>query len=152
MQREATTRSAELGLGELCVAPAALCADGSVEARAGALVRGARRRPPTDVPTPFLLAFGWLAVEEGDPGRAAELVATAELYDASTHIGLTFLLSKLEGWTEENWDHSRDRAIGRYLSDDHHRVAKRGTAVLADEVERWEHILQRTGASTLDPE
>ncbi len=150
VQREVASRSPELGLAQLCVAPAALCGDRPVEARAADLVAGARRRPPTDVPTPFLLAFAWLAVEDGDSVRAAELVATAELYDASTHIGLTFLLSKLEGWTDDSWDRSRDRAIGRFLSEDHHRVAKQGTAVLAAEVERWEHILRRTGATTLD--
>lgn len=147
LQREVDAQRPELGLAELCAAPAALCTDGSIEERAADLVAKAHRRPSADIPTPFLLAFGWLAVEEGDDARAAELVAKAELYDASTHIGLTFLLAKLEGWTEENWDRSRDRSIGVYLSDDHHRMAKEGSAVLADEVERWERRLQRMPAT-----
>ena len=111
---------------ELCVAPASLCGDRSVEERAAELVAGARRRPSADVPTPFLLAFAWLAVEEGDHTLAAELASKAELYDASTHVGLTHLLARLEGWTEENWDQRRDHAIARYLGDDHERTGQAG--------------------------
>jgi hypothetical protein len=144
LQCEVGGQRQELGLAELCAAPGALCTEGSIDERAAALVAKARRRPSADVPSPYLLAFAWLAVEDGDHARAAELVATAELYDASTHIGLTFLLAKLESWTEENWDRRRDRAIGVYLSDDHDRMAKQGSAALADEVERWERRLQRT--------
>ena len=60
----------ELGFAELSAAPAVLCSDLSVEERAAELVALARRRPSIDAPTPFLLSFAWLAMEEGDHDRA----------------------------------------------------------------------------------
>ena len=125
----------------LCAAPAALCADLPIEARAAQLVTSARRRPPTDVPTPFLLAFGWIAIETGEPDRAAELVATAELYDSSTLVGLIYLLATLGCWSDDDWTAQRKGAIARYLAPEHEAAAKRGVATLAEEVERWERRL-----------
>ena len=145
LRRGIAARNQDLGLAQLCVAPAALCGDRSVEERAAELVAGARRRPSADVATPFLLAFAWLAIEQGDHARAADLASKAELYDASTHVGLTHLLARLGGWTEESWDQCRDRAIAGYLSDDHEPLAKQGAAALGVEVERWEHRLLHAG-------
>ena len=55
----------------------------------------ARLRPVGDVATPYLLAFGWLAVERGELDRARELARVAELYDSSTHVALIHLLAVL---------------------------------------------------------
>lgn len=128
----------ELGLAELCAAPGVLCAARSIDERTALLVASARRRPSMDVPTPYLLAFAWLAVERGDDARAHRLVATAELYDASTHLALMHLLARLDGWKDETWERERDVAIGRYLSPHHEAAAAQGIAVLVDEVAEWE--------------
>lgn len=140
---EVGTQRQELGVAELCAAPGALCSDGSIEERAGRLVASARRRPSTDVPTPFLLAFAWLAVEDGEAARAAELAARAEIYDSSTIIALLYLLATLQGWSADSWARNRDATIGWYLSPDHEPAAKEGFATLASEVERWDRRLSR---------
>ena len=128
----------ELGLTEFCAAPGVLCAGGSIEERTALLVASARRRPSMDVPTPYLLAFAWLAVERGDDARARRLVATAELYDASTHVALMHLLARLDGWKDDSWARERDAAIMKYLGPHHEAAAAQGVAVLVDEVAEWE--------------
>ncbi len=133
----------ELGVAELCAAPGALCSSGSIEERARRLVASARRRPSTDVPTPFLLAFAWLAVEEGDPARAAELAARAEIYDSSTNIAVLYLLATLQGWSDDSWARECDAVLARYLGPGHEPAAKEGFATLAAEVERWSRRLSR---------
>jgi predicted ATPase/class 3 adenylate cyclase/DNA-binding SARP family transcriptional activator len=137
----AAGQSQDLGLAELCAAPAALAADGSIEERAALLVAAARRRPTADVTTPFLLAFGWLAVERDDVGHAAELVACAEIYDSSTHVALIYLLARVRGWTDESWRTDCDAAIAQYLGPDHEAAARRGPEVLNLEVDAWEQRL-----------
>jgi predicted ATPase/class 3 adenylate cyclase len=127
----------ELGLAELCAAPAAIAGHRPLEDRAAALVSSARRRPTTDVPTPYLLAFAWLAVEEGDAAHARELAERAESYDASTQVALIHLLATLERWPDEQWTDRREAAMGHYLHPDHEPVAKEGPAVLAQELQRW---------------
>ena len=72
------------GAAQFCAAPAALCRAASIQDRAAELVRLTRLRPVGDVATPYLLAFGWLAVEAGELDRARELARVAELYDSST--------------------------------------------------------------------
>ena len=125
------------GLAQFCAAPAALCSDGSVAERAAELARRCRSRPIGDVATPYLLAFAWLALEQGEPDRAGALVSVAEIYDSSTHLALVHLVARIEGWTDEEWRTRRDATIARYLSADHEPEAERGPAVLDAEVERW---------------
>jgi predicted ATPase/class 3 adenylate cyclase len=134
-------QSQQLGLAELCAAPAALAAEGSVEDRASLLVGAARRRPSTDVTTPFLLAFAWLAVEEGELTHAAELVACAEIYDSSTEVALVHVIAHIRGWTDDTWARECDAAIAEYLHPDHESASRQGHAVLAAEIEAWEHRL-----------
>ena len=141
LQKEVAKQNQELGLAEVCLAPCALALDLPVEDRAALLASSARRRPPTDSPTPFLLAFAWLAIEEGDRTRSADLAATAELYDASTEVGLIHLLATLHAWGDETWNHQRAAAIGHYLSPEHEPLVEQGSATLADEVDRWEKAL-----------
>jgi hypothetical protein len=137
-----SAQNQELGLAELCGAPGVMCAAQPLGERAARLVAASHRKPPTDVPTPYLLAFAWLAVEGGDCERAARLAAVAELYDSSTQVSLLHLLARIEHWTGESWARERDAAIGRYLSRGHERAAGQGAAVLGDEVGDWERRLR----------
>ncbi len=141
IQRDVAAQYQELGLAELCAAPGALCSRGSIDDRAAALVASARRRPTDDVPTPYLLAFAWLAVEDGDRARAQELAACSELYDASTLVALLYLLADVCSWSDDAWDAECGAAIARYLGPDHEAAARRGFATLGDEVDRWERRL-----------
>lgn len=143
LQAEVAAQHQELGLAELCAAPGALCADLPFEARAAALVAAARRRAPNDIPSPYLLAFGWLAFEEGDRDRAAQLVATAELYDSSTYIGLLYLLAALGDWADDAWISERDIAVAHYLSPDHEAAAHQGFARLTEAIDHWDRRLTR---------
>ncbi len=138
LHEDVAAQRGELGLAELCTAPDALCAEGSTVDRGARLVAAARRRHPADVPTPFLLAFAWLAVEDDDHERAAALVAKVELYDASTQVALIHILATLHGWTDGTWSHERDAAVGKYLSSEQEAAAKEGSGELAAEIERWE--------------
>ena len=133
----------DLGLAALCAGPDALSADGSIEQRAARLVTATRRRHPADVPTPFLLAFAYLALEDGDDARAEAVVGTAEIYDSSTLVALLHLLARLHGWTDETWAAERDAAIGRYLSPDHEAATERGFTILGEEADRWERRLSQ---------
>jgi predicted ATPase/DNA-binding SARP family transcriptional activator len=131
----------ELGLAELCAAPGALHAGGSVEERAARLVALARARPKLDLATPYLLAFSWLAIEEGDVRRARRLVDHAEMFDASTQVALLYALAALEGWTAEAWHAGRDAMCAKYLSPDHEPAVRMGIEVLDAELDDWERRL-----------
>ena len=133
----------DLGLAEFSAAPDALCGEAPLEERAAHLLTAARRRHPANVPTPFLLAFAWLAVEAGDTTHAAELAAVAELYDASTLIALLHLLAAIHDWSEEDWPRERDAANAEYLSPEHETAAKQGHAALNAEIDRWTLRLAR---------
>ena len=133
----------DLGLAGLSTAPDALCGGAPLEERAARLVAAARRRHPADVPSPFLLAFAWLAVEEGDHARAADLAGVAELYDSSTGIALLHLLAAIHDWSDDDWPRERDAANAAYLSAEHESAAKRGHAVLTAEIDRWTLRLSR---------
>ncbi len=128
----------ELGLAELCAAPAAICVDAPLEERGRRLTAAARRRPPTDIATPFLLAFAHLALERGDRARARELAATSEMYDSSTQIALINVLSQVQDWSRDTWDEQRDAALLTYLLPEQEAIARRGVGVLNEEVARWE--------------
>jgi hypothetical protein len=147
VQAHAASQSQQLGLAELCAAPAALCAEGSTEDRAQALVAAARRRPSTDVTTPFLLAFAWLAVERDDLTRAAGLAEAAEIYDSSTEVALIYVLARVRGWTNDTWAHDCNAAIVEYLDPAHEAAAREGPAVLAAEIEGWEQVLPARGVA-----
>ena len=125
------------GAAQFCAAPAALCRAASIQDRAAELVRLSRLRPVGDVATPYLLAFGWLAVEQGELDRARELARVAELYDSSTHVALIHLLAVLENWTDDEWTTRRDAAIAYYLSPEHAAEAEEGPAALESELRRW---------------
>jgi predicted ATPase/class 3 adenylate cyclase len=144
MQERVGRQDHQLGRAELCAAPAALCADDTVEHRARLLVALARRRPATDVTSPFLLAFAWLALEEGDSMRATELAAHAELYDSSTQVALVYLLARVRGWTDETWDSASSAATTEYLDAAHDALVRQAPAVLTAEVAAWEQRLART--------
>ncbi len=147
---EVAAQNQELGLAELCGAPGGLCVRGSIEDRAARLIALARRRPSTDLPTPFVLAFAWLAIEQGDHARAGDLLATVELYDSSTQIALIHALARVEGWTGETWNQGCDRAVGRYLSPAHEAESRKSAATLAAELERWERLLGPVRAGSTD--
>jgi hypothetical protein len=128
----------ELGLAELCAAPGALHADGSVDERAARLVALARTRPKRDLATPYLLAFAWLAIEEGDVRRARRLVDHAEMFDASTQVALLYALAAIEGWTAAAWHAGRDAMCAKYLSPEHEHAVRLGIEVLDAELDDWE--------------
>jgi predicted ATPase len=139
----------DLGLAELCAAPAAICVAAPIDERVRRLTAAARRRPPTDIPTPFLLAFAVLAVECNDFDRAAELAAASELYDSSTQIALINLLSQVQDWGRDTWDQQRDAALITYLSPEQETIARRGVAKLNDEIARWDaELASRNPASS----
>jgi hypothetical protein len=144
VRQHAARQSQELGLAELCAAPAALCTDGSVEDRGIAVVAAARRRPSTDVTTPFLLAFACLAVEEGDLGHAADLAAAAEIYDSSTEVALMYVLAGVRGWSPETWASQCSVAIFEYLDPTHETATREGPAILSAEIEAWERRLAKS--------
>lgn len=140
-----TAQDHDLGLAELCAAPGALCSGGTIEERAARLIAVAGRRPKLDVPTPHLLAFAWLAIEQGDRERARRLVAGAELYDASTEVALVHLLARVDDWPAESWAAGLDAVAGLYLSPEHEKDVERGAVDLEAEVDRWERLLADRG-------
>jgi hypothetical protein len=145
LARAVARQGQALGLAELCAAPAILASGGTVRDRAGRLVVSARRRPTLDIPTPYLLAFAWLAIEEGEVERAESLVACAELYDSSTALGLLHVLAAIGGWAEADWPLGHETMVGTYLGPGHDALARQGAATLDEEVERWERLLADLG-------
>ncbi len=130
-------QNAALGLAELCGPPAVLCSGSDIAERARGLSDLSRRRTRVDLATPLLLAFAWLWIEAGDHDRANELARAAELYDASTEVGLIYLVARLEGWGDDDWNGRRDATIAWYLDPAHVDLSDRGPAELTAELTRW---------------